>query len=168
MGCDIHTVIEYKKWDLELDWDWFAEIDLPRDYALFSAIAFGEGGVTDDLPYPLRGLPHNVSLKTHELFYMGAQEYKDLMAEFGIEEDIDLESMADWERTAYLSTGAVRGPDWHTPGWLNVTELLEALEKGGIISEKQSPEVKAMLSAMKILVENYGVENVRFVFWFDG
>src|SRR5262249_17985552 len=139
-----------------------------RDRDFFSAIAFGDGGITDDLPYPPRGLPSDVSLKTHELFYMDAQEYKDLMAKHGIETVIDPESMEDWERKEYLSTGAVVDPDLHTPGWLNLTELIEALEQGGFNAEKQSPEIKAMLSAMEILAENYGAEKVRIVFWFDG
>jgi hypothetical protein len=166
LGCDIHAVIEYNKWDSH--WNSFCVIDIPRDYDLFSAIAFGDGGVTDGLPYPPRGLPSDVSLQTHELFYMDAQEYKDLMAKHGIEFVIDPESMEDWERKEYLSTGAVIGPDWHTPGCLNFTELTEALEQGGLTTEKQSPEIKAMLSAMEILADNYGSEKVRIVFWFDG
>jgi hypothetical protein len=41
MGCDIHAVIEYEKDNSYRD---FAEVNIPRDYALFSAIAFGDGG----------------------------------------------------------------------------------------------------------------------------
>jgi hypothetical protein len=89
------------------------------------------------------------------------------MAKHGIEEVIDPEAMEDWERKEYLSTGSVIGPDWHTPGRLNFTELTETLEKAGLTIEKQSPEIIAMLSAMKILAENYGAEKVRIVFWFD-
>jgi len=166
MGCDIHVVIECERWDSF--WSSFGEIDLPRDYDLFSAIAFGDGGITDSLPYPPRGLPSDVSLKTHGLFYMDGQEYKDLMKSHGIEEKIDPEIMEEWERKEYLSTGAVIAPDWHTPSWMNLTEFKASLEQGGITTDKQSPEIRATLSAMEALADAYGIEKVRLIFWFDG
>lgn len=166
MGCDIHAVIEYKRWDSF--WSSFGEIDIPRDYELFSAIAFGDGGITDDLPYPPRGLPSDVSFRTSGLFYMDGQEYIDLMKSHGIEEKIDPEIMPEWEREKYLTTGAVIAPDWHTPSWMNLTEFKASLEQGGIIPNKQSPEIRATLSAMEVLADVYRPENVRLIFWFDG
>jgi len=86
----------------------------------------------------------------------------------GQEVVIDPDSMEEWERQKYLSTGAVSGPDWHTSSWLNLTELLEALEQIGFTIENQSPQVRAVLSTMQILSDAYGIEKVRIVFWFDG
>jgi hypothetical protein len=53
MGCDIHAVIEYTRTDSGLV-DAFTRggVAIARDYELFSAIAFGDGGITDDLPFP--------------------------------------------------------------------------------------------------------------------
>jgi hypothetical protein len=166
MGCDIHAVVEYNNYGSH--WSAFGEIGIPRDYDLFSVIAFGDGGCADKLPYPPRGLPSDVSLMTHSLVFMDAQEYKQLMKGHGIEVEIDIESMEEWERTEYLATGAVVGPDWHTASWLDFSELEEALKQGGIRAGKQSPEVKALICAMKVLAEAYGPEKVRLVFWFDG
>ena len=166
MGCDIHAVIEYKRWDSF--WSSFGEIDIPRDYDFFSAIAFGDGGITDELLYPPRGMPSDVSLRTSGLFYMDGQEYKDLMKSHGMEEKIDPEIMEEWEKIEYLSSGAVVAPDWHTPSWMNLSEFKASLEQGDITSDKQSPEIRATLSAMEILANAYGHENVRLIFWFDG
>jgi len=166
MGCDIHAVIEYKRWDSF--WSSFGEIDIPRDYDFFSAIAFGDGGITDELLYPPRGMPSDVSLRTSGLFYMDGQEYKDLMKSHGMEEIIDPEIMEEWERKEYLSTGAVVAPDWHTPSWMNLSEFKASLEQGDITPDKQSPEIMATLSAMEVLANAYGHGNVRLVFWFDG
>ena len=86
MGCDIHAVIEYARDGSYLD---FAEVNIWRDYSLFSALAFGDGGVTDDLPYPPRGLPPDLSLKASGLFYCDAEELKQFLVEVGDEDAED-------------------------------------------------------------------------------
>jgi hypothetical protein len=70
MGCDIHVVIEFDRYGHDI-WDSFSdgEIHIDRDYELFSAIAFGDGGITDNLPYPPRGIPNNYSSVVRDSFF---------------------------------------------------------------------------------------------------
>ena len=171
MGCDIHAVVEYKEYDSYSD---FGEVNIRRDYELFSALAFGEGGITDDLPHPPRGLPDDLSLKTHGLFYWDAEELRKFYIEVGDEDadDFQPEEIAkgwgDWALKEYLETGGLPGPDWHTPSWLNLTELAEALAHAKLEVGKQSSSFRAVLAAMEVLSESRGPDKVRLVFWFDG
>jgi hypothetical protein len=168
MGCDIHAVIEYKKYGSY--WS-FAEVNIPRDYALFSAIAFGDGGITDNLPYPPRGIPPDHSHKVSELFFTPVEEQKKFSEE--IEEDeFEPEEIArawgDWALAEYVSNGNLPRMDIHTPGWLFLHEIKIALDRAKYDIDKLSPEFCAVLSALQILSETYGNEKVRLIFWFDG
>lgn len=169
MGCDIHAVIEVERYG---SYQSFAEVRIGRDDDLFSAIAFGDGGVTDDLPYPPRGLPADFGLTVTELFFVDANEIRHLEAALEGEEDFKPEEIArgwgDWALETYKSLGLLPGPDWHTPGWLNVNELNDALSHARLKPEKQSVEFQAVLAAMRVLANNYGADKVRLVFWFDG
>jgi hypothetical protein len=73
MGRDIHSVIQCRQdgnyWD-------FAVVYIGRDYKLFSAIAFGDGGVADDLPYPPRGLPFDYGVSVTDLVFVQADEVR--------------------------------------------------------------------------------------------
>lgn len=62
----------------------------------------------------------------------------------------------------------VPGSDIHTPSWLRLSELENALEHAGLKLAEQSPEFDAVIASMRILSQAYGDENVRLVFWFDG
>jgi hypothetical protein len=168
MGCDIHAVIEYEKHNSYHD---FAEVNIPRDYNLFSAIAFGDGGITDKLPYPPRGIPADYSLKVSELFFTSVEELKKFLKEIG-DDEFEPEEIAkgwgDWAVTEYISNGNLPGMEIHTPGWLLLDEIKTALDRAKLDINKLSPEFRAVLSVMQILSETYGIEKVRFVFWFDG
>ena len=51
MGASVYAVIEYR----EHDFYWsFGQINLPRDVEFLCAIAWGDGGVTENMPYLLR------------------------------------------------------------------------------------------------------------------
>jgi len=167
MGCDIHAVIEFEKWDLY--WG-YAEVSLPRDPRQFSAIAFGEGGITDDLPYPPRGLPFDHSLRVSLLFFVGADELKDLANRFGEEFNPEeaAKSWGDWALTKYRECGALPGPDFHTPSWLSLPELKHAVMVADLDISNQSPEFRATVCAMESLSDAYGADKTRLVFWFDG
>lgn len=169
MGCDIHAVIEVQKHGSY--WD-FAEVHIPRDYSLFSAIAFGDGGIRDDLPYPPRGIPSDHSLKVSDLFFISVEEWKKFSDETGGEDDFDPEGIAkdwgDWAVTQYAEYEKLPGIDLHTPGWLFLHEIKSALDSAKYDRDKLSPEFRAVLGAMQILSEAYGSENVRLIFWFDG
>jgi hypothetical protein len=68
----------------------------------------------------------------------------------------------------YLEHGNLPVADVHTPSWLYLRELKEALAHAGLKMSKQSPEFQAVIAAMQILADHYGPEKVRLVFWFDG
>lgn len=169
MGCDIHAVIEYNPYGYFTD---FGEVRVARDHKLFSALAFGEGGVTDKLPYPPRGLPPDHSLRVSDLFFVEANEIAKIEAEIGGDEEFQPEAIArtwgNWALEKFLTFGLLPGPDWHTPSWLNINELKEALAYRSLKIEERSPEFRAAFAAMKVLAEAYNTEKVRLVFWFDG
>jgi hypothetical protein len=161
MGCDIHAVIEYDPYGTFCA---FGEANIARDYKLFSALAFGDGSFTDNLPYPPRGLPSDHSLQVSNLFFVAADETEKLETK---PETIARE-WGDWALEQFLTFGLLPGPDWHTPSWLNFNELKEALAHAGLKIEEQSPEFRAAFAAMEVLAGAYDAEKVRLVFWFDG
>ena len=169
MGSDIHAVIECQKYG---SYSSFAEVNIARDYKLFSAIAFGDGGITDNLPYPPRGLPSDHSGEVTDLFYIEADALKDIEAEIGGDEPFEPEEIAkgwgEWAVKQYEQFQILPGLDWHTPSWLRLSELEKALEHAGLKLAEQSPEFSAVVASMRVLANAYGDENVRLVFWFDG
>ena len=177
MGCDIHAIIEYKSNDFDLPFDAFTkgEIRIPRDYKLFSAIALGEGGITEDLPYQIRGFPQNCSYQVRNLFFDDVDEVKRIMTlgdkEFVWSEE-NLEAydreVGKIVREEYFPHNRLPNFDFYGASWLNANELHEALKKGKVNIKELSAEFRFVLKTMQILSEQYGVENVRLVFWFDG
>ena len=169
MGCDIHGVIECFKYGSYFT---FAEVEIARDYKLFSAIAFGDGGSTDRLPYPPRGLPSDHSSRVTDLFFIESDALQEIEAQIGSDEPFEPEEIAkgwgDWALEKYNAFQILPGPDFHTPGWLRLSELEKALDHAGLKLSDQSPEFSAVLSSMRVLANAYGDENVRLVFWFDG
>src|ERR1051326_2037342 len=112
MGCDIHAVVENQVYG---SWTSFAEVEIARDYKLFSAIAFGNGGITDDLPYPPRGLPSDHSNRVTGLFFVEADSVDDV-------QEIAT-AWGDWAVEQFVMHKIVPQTDWHTPSWLNLGEL---------------------------------------------
>jgi hypothetical protein len=172
MGCDIHAFIEFQENDSgQFQSVTEDELFIPRDYELFSAIAFGDGGITDDLLYPPRGLPTNYSFAVRELFFTTAKEFEQILEGLGPEapdpEDV-AKSWGEWAVKEYQESGNVPEPDTHTPSWLNLREIKEALAEAGLEINKQSHEFQEVLATMEELAEKYSPERVRLVFWFDG
>jgi hypothetical protein len=67
-----------------------------------------------------------------------------------------------------LACGLLPDPDLHTPSWLNLNELKEAISHANLRLEDRSPEFRGVIAAMQSLSEAYGADNVRLIFWFDG
>jgi hypothetical protein len=170
MGCDIHAVIEYQ--GPASGWSDFGEIMVPRDYDLFSALAFGEGGITDGLLYPPRGIPTDHGFKASQFFYLPSEDSIESSVGGNEESAFQPEELAktwgDWAVQEYLSWGVLPIVDFHTPSWLNFNELLEALEHRGLRLDKLSPGFRAVVAAMRVLAKTHAPEKVRLVFWFDG
>lgn len=136
MGTDIHAVMEYAPGDGSFSW--LGTANLPRNPRVFAAIAFGDGGITDQLPFPPRGLPADRSFGVVELF-LDPDEVPDQL-----------------------------GEGLHTPGWLTLSELDAALQHEGLAPDDLQVEYRAMLAALRVLASEYGPDKVRIVFCFDG
>ncbi len=94
MGVSFHAVLEYNEFD---SWWAFGEIHIPRDYNLFSAIAFGDGGMTDKMPHPPKDeIPADCSSEVRDLFFVTSVEVKGFLeiAKSDDEEETTLEEYA--------------------------------------------------------------------------
>jgi hypothetical protein len=175
MGCDIHAIVEYEKWGSYSSLT-RGQLNIPRDYDLFTVLALGPGGITDDLPYPPRGLPDGLSFDAREYYYMPASEVEQFMAEHYTpeeeEEGFDPEEYAGYageaSRQVFHESGLLPAPELYAHSWLNLPELKEVLAYGHLSKDRLSPEFCAVLAAMEELAERYGDEKVRLVFCFDG
>src|ERR1700745_634568 len=127
MGASVNAVIEYRQYDSY--WS-FGVIDIPRDVEFLCAIAWGEGGITDDMPYPPReSFPEDASYRATELFFVSeaaAREYLEV-SRLDNEEETSLEEYArlqgEWAVKHYNSTGMLPQPEVTNLGWLTLPEL---------------------------------------------
>ena len=161
MGVSFYSVLEYERWGAY--WA-FGRLEISRDHELFSALAFGEGGITDGMPYPPRGLPHDCSLGSIELFLVDAEEVVDGAGE--VSPEAYAEEYGEWAVLVYRTYKRLPMPETYSHSWLNLRELTEALAHCGLSREKLAPDFRAVLAAMHSLADDYGAEKVRFVFCF--
>jgi hypothetical protein len=172
MGCDIHAFIEFEKF--ETYWSLTeTPLNIPRDYKLFSVLAFGDGGYTDDLPHPPRGLPSNLSFDVRYYFYTPVEEVMKQMESTGwqTKKFNPEEYLQDtWESAAqeYSQYRLLPTPEFHTHSWLTLDELKESLSYGHLTKKDISPEFCAIIAGMEELAARYGKGKVRLVFSFDG
>lgn len=173
MGTDIHAFVEYvgpweAYWSLSR-----SELNLTRDTRLFAAIALGAEGDTDTLPVPPRGFPEDCSEDVRDGFLVDADEYRELF-ELMYEETGDAlaeqiaADLPEWLRRTFAGSGRVPNPDLHTASWLRLSELEACVATAGLTLAGLRPDVRAVVGAMRALVEDLGDDQVRLVFWFDG
>ena len=104
MGVSFYGVLEYVMYDKPMS---FGRINILRDNDLFSAIAFGDGGVTEGMPYPPRGLPASLSLDSHELFFTDPDAIKEYLEVSGFDDEEEatieryLEGWDEWAIREY-------------------------------------------------------------------
>jgi hypothetical protein len=175
MGCDIHSVIEYKKDNSNSRFNALSngEISIPRDYELFSAIGLAEN--EPPLPFPTRGLPFDCSDRVRDLFFDDADEVKEILSLMR-DEDVSEEEMIDayiddtGECIAeeYRLNNRLPNVDFYGASWLNYYELLKAVVESELKVAELSDEFQSVIETFRKLTDQYGAENVRFVFWFDG
>lgn len=169
MGAAFYSVLEYEQWNTY--WA-FGRLNIPRDPELFSAIAFGDGGVTENMPYPPRGLPSNCSSESQELFFTDSDVVEEYLDTSSVEDDEELsleeyaEGFGGWAIDEYRATGSLPVPETYSHSWLNLTELKEALAFHNLNPDKLSPPFRAVLRAMEELAKEYGDAKVRLVFGF--
>jgi hypothetical protein len=169
MGVSFYSVLEYSFYGL---YQSFGRLDISRDNELFAAIAFGEGGITDNLPYPPRGLPPDLSLVSSELFFTEPDNVRDYLENSGLEDDGQpgieeyVRGYGGWAIREYQTIGHVPTPEMYDHSWLNLNELKEALATRNLSLNMMSVDFRAVIAAMETLAEEYSPEKVRLVFCF--
>jgi hypothetical protein len=169
MGVSFYAVLEYVTFGTATA---FGRLNISRDYDLFNAIAFGDGGITEGLPYPPRGLPANLSLDSLDLFFTDSDAIKEYLkvSRFEAEDETTvegyLEGWDEWAIREYQTVGTLPTPETYSHGWLNLNELKEALAHRNVSIDARPPDVRALIAAMEVLAREYGPENVRLVFCF--
>jgi hypothetical protein len=179
MGCDIWAFVEYET----INWGFTAFFNgpiiyLPRNYLIFAALA----GVRnrDEKPplYEARGLPENLSPATFEGYYQFVIDKKDAelfngfnhvfidaLGEAEKSRLIPPEQGSSWIKPKY---GYISSSDFHTPSWLKLSEVINALEYHGIDLNEMPSEYQVMLDVMSS-IRKRGLSNTpRLVFWFSG
>lgn len=148
MGCDIHVFLESPYWKPEANaWTMDKEIEVNRDYTLFSLLA-GVRGSFDPL-VPPRGLPEDLAFETL------AQVTDPYTAD-----------MAESYGRALLTYGPYQrmyNPDYHTHSWLTKEELLSVLGAYESVRPGQLKEYNPDLQKWSEWMD----DNQRIVFWFD-
>ena len=178
MGCDIHGYLEYKPRWSESYQTWSENgIYLPRDYVWFASLA----GVRDNWATPHRdprGLPADVSLEVMQNFY--CQVLPDEMANlhrgrpYTLFDAVPLSRANEWDekgyihsRTIFQDCNLIQHPDWHTPSWATLLELMTDHQSYQSVITRMgygrqvADEVAALEASMLYLPQ------ARFVYWFD-
>ncbi len=174
MGCDIHAFVEYAK-DGIYESQTNETLDIPRDYALFTVMALGDGGNTSELPYPPRGMPSGLSNKAKNYFFSPSEDvYKATMEWYRLLElkPIKIEEYAkgfsEIVQREFADNQLLLTPELHSHSWLTLDELKEVLKYGKLSQQNLSKQFWIILTSMETLAEIYSSKNVRIVFCFDG
>ncbi|SRR5260370_36858306 len=168
----------------------FGKFSLLRDYALFDALGDGRNSqmapedVGERSLYPPRGIPPDLSLEA-------AWEYYDLVieaqppnagfwpkhgcvsasqAQERVRQGTHFGSVAQtihYGTTPARTWQAVSKEYWHTPSWLNLSEVHESLEHHALPLTARCWDFQAMLKCLSEIDEKIGSGQVRLVFWFD-
>lgn len=168
MGASVWALIEYSDDDT---YDSFGEINMPRDVAFLCAIAWGDGGITDDMPFPPRGFPTDASDQARESFFVEPDEVREYLQDLKEDEEPEpsLEEYAQAHGEGavkeYKATGRLPMPELTHQGWLTLSELEANIAQRGTKPSDLLPVTRAMLAAMTDLAVTYGRDRVRLVFW---
>ena len=169
MGASVYAVLEYREYDRF--WS-FGELDMPRDVEFLCAIAWGNGGITDDMPHPPRdAFPADASSRARRTFFVSAEGGKEYLEDTSLEDEeaISLEEYAeqigDWALAEYKASNVLPPPELTNLGWLTLPELEANLAHRGLDSSKLSPPIRALFAAMNELAAAYGRDSVRLVYW---
>ena len=147
---------------------------IPRDYALFAALA----GVRNREGRPVKiapcGLPEDVAREIFHQYYVeifsADVSVEWLQAGWKWCRPEDAEGRVRLYGAAIEDRGARRyiaGPDLHTPSYLYLAEVREALRHPGYDQAQLSTEFHLVLGGMKFIDRQFGDRCSRIVFWFD-
>ena len=164
---------------------------LQHDYALFDALAGGRShslGVTERPPrFSPRGLPSPVSPQVYYRYYhiVDDPDYSDLPHDQLSSWILLLPTVTSataaqwiengWSTLAPIETHAlgrprrrrVSDPDWHSAGWLSLSEIELSLQAHSISETTLQYDFIAVLAAMRALESHLGAGRARSVFWFS-
>lgn len=150
LGCDIHAFIEYSVGKYGMT-PCFAEVDIDRNYLLFSLMAGVRNYAGVEPVAPPRGIPQDLS-------WWAKDRYTEWVPEADRQKKAAEPSVRWWdeEKTRIVN------PDWHTPSWLTARELHCVKAHYFQIDAQLWPvTMDAVVAAMEALPD------ARLVFWFD-
>lgn len=168
MGVTVSAVIEYK---ISTSYFAFSNINIPRSDELLPSILYGDGGVTDEMLFPPRGMPSDFSSKVADLFFTDLETVENYLKEtqFDGEDEITpeeyLEDAGEWAVEQYKTSGLLPTPELYSPSWLALNELQEVMMRDKIAISSLTPEFRAIVAAMNSLAQDFGTDNVRLIFW---
>jgi hypothetical protein len=120
MGASVYALIEYRMCDVYLS---FGEIELLRDVEFPCAIAWGDGGITDEMPYPHReSFPADASYQARESFFVSADDVRRFLEVSRLETSLEEYARVhgDWAVKEYETSGLLQQPELTHIGWLNL------------------------------------------------
>lgn len=194
MGTDIHAYLEYPPGpggftgDLEQPAWLYAGYVIARDYDLFDALGDGHSSQLDPADaarkglIPPRGVPADLSIGAgHDYFDLipgSDRPHWSFWPEHACVSEAEarrrLESGAchgasvfQRYRSPERSWRAVSRPGLHTPSWLYLDEIKQALRHFGRSDDALEWGFRVLLGTMTLLEAELGSERVRLVFWFD-
>ncbi|APR79279.1 Hypothetical protein A7982_04626 [Minicystis rosea] len=179
MGCDIHLFVEHG-----VDAGPFCALAdgaflLPRDYALFAALA-GVRAAASFVPlHSPRGLPADVSQEVSARYFIPVWEDERALAWEVGEHYTPAQAAAlvasgashwlpEGVTTPFLQSthGYISHPDWHAASWLTARELRLALDHASYPLERASDEFQVLFHYVEAMASRKG-PSTRIVFWFD-
>lgn len=169
MGCDIHAYIEYNnglRWSAISD-----QLNLDRNYGLFSALAGVRKGSEKIKHFKLRGVPKDIGFIVESdytlLVVAGEDTHEEgCCTEYRAERYLESYGSVVWEEKKEDSKFyRITNPDWHSPSWLNLKELKIAYERYLKYDNLVIPLIEGYIVLMNKL-EELGFQT-RIVFWFD-
>jgi len=154
MGCDINIHLEYV--DSRGSLEYFAEINLLRNYDMFGIMAGVRGG---DSLYDPKGLPSDPSHRVIECctYYVAVNPLD------ASPESSETEMLAT---ARYFGSGRLYNPDLHNFSWLSLKEYKNVLKAYSKKYGKPNVTWESILISMKFFKKR-GFKP-RLVFWFEG
>jgi hypothetical protein len=175
MGCDIHAFLEVGTTNGGAADAVFAgeALLLPRDYEVFRALAGVRCGEGCSPLYPARGLPSDVSECVFEHYYLFVIDEADeplyrgwdwvSLADAAASEQLPMNAKPSGRMSAH---GYTPYPDWHTPSFLYLAEIRDALRHAGVSADQLPPQYEVVLQTLQATECLLG-RRTRLVFWFD-
>jgi hypothetical protein len=178
MGCDIWAFVEYGFGTGGYKALFDGPILLPRNYIVFAALA----GVRnrDEKPplYEARGLPEDLSSSAFECYYSYVVDNAQVEIFKGFHYVV-IDKLSASDKNSLLppeqghglmrsNYGYLADTDFHTPSWLKLSEVINALEYHGIGLDTLPAEYQVLLDTMSSIKRRKLSSYARLVFWFSG